>query len=125
MSGFSRYEGAGQVFLGGRLLAEVTRCERTITSNDNEVMTMAKGFAGFSDGPVRVEITFDTAIPKAGYEYDYEDAIVNKRTVTFVFVDGEKRLSHVGRITQKSSSRDTGSAASASCTFVGRPDGNT
>lgn len=120
---FGTYEGAGELYLNGRLLAEISECEYSLTSNDTEVMTMQKGFSGFSDGPEQVRITFQTAIPKAGYEHDYEDAIRNKRTVRFVFIDGSKRRVSDGRLIEKSSSRSTSAAATSSLTFVGAPVG--
>lgn len=125
MADFGNYAGAGEVYLNGRLLAEIEECERQLQSNDNEVNTMIKGFAGFSDGPTHVRITGTTAIPKAGYEVDYERAVRLKLTVTFVFIDGGQRLTHVGRITDLTSSRSTSASAKANFTFVGVPVGAT
>lgn len=116
---FGDYEGAGELYYNGRLLAEISECTYRLEANNNDVDTMQKGFAGQSKGPRRVVISFTTAIPKAGYERDFHDVIERDRTVRFVFVDGDKRRTSEGKLQSHESSRSTGASASTAYEFRG------
>lgn len=121
---FGDYEGAGELYYRGRLLAEISECSYRLEANNNDVDTMQKGFAGQSRGPRRVVITFNTAIPKSGYEVDFHRVIERDETVRFVFIDGDKRRSSDGKLQSHESSRSTGSSASTSYEFRGAPVGS-
>jgi hypothetical protein len=121
---FGDYEGAGELYYGGRLLAEITECSYRLESNNNDVDTMQKGFTGQSKGPRRVVISFTTAIPKAGYEVDFHAVLAGDRTVRFVFKDGDKRRTAEGKIQSHESSRSTGAVANTSYEFRGAPVGS-
>lgn len=99
MAGFTTYEGRGQIFCNGRLLAEATKASFSVKSNDNDVMTMGKGWAGMSDGPTTSEATITSAIPRKGFEKDFVTAVVKKETVKIVVIVGLKRIQFEGRFT--------------------------
>lgn len=121
MAALTKYEGAAQVFVNGRLLAEAQTSRLSLTANDNEVNTMQKGFAGFSDGPERAEVSIDTAVPKAGYELDFWTLCRDKSEVRVVQISGGVRRQIQGRITSFEETKGTGQTATASVTIVGRP----
>lgn len=116
-----KYAGAAEVYLNGRLLAELVSFRTTLESGDQEVVTMRKGLAGFSDGPPRVEATFDTAIPKAGFEADYQKAIEDKATVRVAWIIAGKRRQAEGRIMTLDTDQGVNNPAGATCRFVGKP----
>jgi hypothetical protein len=84
---------------------------------------MHKGMAGFSDGPPRVEVNVDSAVPKAGYEVDFWTIVRNKQTVQVVVLSGGKRRQMEGRITSFDEEKSDTAAASATFTAVGKPIG--
>ena len=121
---FENYEGAGEVYLNGNLLAEISECEYQLESNNNDVDTMQKGFAGQSDGPRKVRITWTSAIPKAGHEFDYHDAVNRSLIVRFVFIDGDKRRTSDGKIQSYTSGRSVSSSGTSGGEFRGAPVGS-
>jgi hypothetical protein len=119
-AGLTQYEGAGEFYINGRLQAEASSCKVNFQSRDNEVMTMQKGFAGFSDGPARVEISVDCAIPKAGYEFDFFNVCVRKQKVRAVVVIAGQRKNFECRVTDHSETTSDSAAAGLSVTLVGK-----
>lgn len=100
MAELQKYEGVGEIYVNARLLAEASKLTVTVTSNDQKVMTMKKGLAGFSDGPTESSITVESAIPRKGYEYDFVNAVNKKLAVRIVVKSGGKRHSFNGRFSQ-------------------------
>ena len=120
----TKYEGRGEVYYQGRLLVEIKSARVALASNDNEVTTMAKGFAGFSDGPERAQVDLDTAVPKAGYEADYWAAITGMLDVVLVIVSGGERRAIEGRFISLDETKSDTAAAASSVNFVGKPIGS-
>ena len=123
MATLTKYEGAAEVQIGGRTLAEATKARVSIRANDNKVNTMRKGFAGFSDGPTEAEVTIDTAVPKEGYEVDFWDAVKRKRELRVVIVKAGRRRTIVGRAQSLDEDAAENAAASGSVTIMGVPVG--
>lgn len=121
---FGDYDGAGELYYNGRLLAEISECTYRLEANNNDVDTMQKGFSGQSKGPRRVVISFTTAIPKAGYEVDFHRVIERNETVRFVFIDGGRRRVSSGKLQTHDSSRSTSAAAQTQYEFRGAPVGS-
>ncbi len=118
-----QYEGAGTIGINGRILAEATKFTWTISTNDNEVLTMRKGLAGFSDGVTKIEITIESAVPRVGLESPWFDYILKRKPVSATFKFGGKRVTVAGRFSTLDGSQDVSSAASATVKFVGgEPD---
>lgn len=117
----SKYKGAGEIYINGRLIAEATDMEFTIRSNDNKVMTMQKGMAGFSDGPTEVEGTINSAVPKAGYDHEFLDTILDKKEVRVTWITaGNRRVTAEGRFGELRERFDSASPASSSIPFMGK-----
>lgn len=121
---FQHYEGAGELYFRGRLLAEISECTYRLEANNNDVDTMQGGFSGQSKGPRRVVITFTTAIPKAGYEVDFHRIIERDEIVDFTFIDGDKRRYARGKLQTHDSSRSATAAAQTQYEFRGKPTGS-
>lgn len=118
-----KYVGAAEFYARGKLLAEATRLTVTDTSNDRPVMTMIGGMSGFSDGPPTAEASIESAIPKAGMEFDFRDAVDKKETFTIVHVCAGVRRTYEGRLSNVTTSQSVDSAASVSASFTGRRTG--
>lgn len=58
------------VTIDGKLLAEETAVSVDKKSGLNPVWTVAKGFAGMSQGAAYAEISIDNAVPKADFEFN-------------------------------------------------------
>ncbi|MCC7542355.1 MAG: hypothetical protein IT379_39420 [Deltaproteobacteria bacterium] len=125
MADLDNYEGPGEVYANGRLIAEARNVRVTTTTNDREVTTMTKGLAGFSKGPTRSEASIEQAVPKAGFPVDWEEITIARTPIRLVVVHGGKRRTHVGRFTQYEASNSVDDAASANLSFVGKPRGST
>jgi hypothetical protein len=113
------YEGRGQIFLNNRLLAEASKCTSRASANDNEVNTMHKGFAGWADGPGKVEVTVESAVPKKGYEADFIDIVRSKKTVTLTVISGGRRHTTTGRFQTAEWSNDVAASTVLTASFVG------
>ncbi len=119
MAELTKYEGVGEIYVNARLLAEASKMTVTITSNDNEVNTMKRGFAGFSDGPTKVAISVESAIPKKGFESDFVTAVVQKKAVRITVKSGGKRITVNGRFTQSEFSNSVDAPALLTGQFMG------
>ena len=86
-----RYEGKGKVFVNGRLQAECSSVRVREISNNQPVHTFHKDLAGKSDGPNEAEITLEGAIPVAGYETSFDDALIDKAFMQVTTAHGGKR----------------------------------
>ena len=113
------YEGAGTIAINGRILAEATKFTWTIDTQDNDVLTMRKGLAGFSDGPTKIEMTIDSAVPRKGLESPWFDILLGRKPVSATFKFGGKRITASGRFKTLDGSQDVSSPASATVKFVG------
>jgi hypothetical protein len=125
MAGLGDYEGPGQVFYQGSLLADATMVRVRHNRNGSEVLTMSKGFAGMTAGAFKSEITVENAVPKnitAQGNPDFVDAMVKGKHVRVVVVHGGKRYGYDGVIDScdiDNSAKDA--AASNFVMFAPRP----
>lgn len=119
------YESGGEMYLGGLLLAEITKGSVNHMGNLNEVNTTIKGLAGTASGPLKVEISINSAIPKAGLEYDYYLALINRSILRFRMKVGGRTISYEVRADTFDVSLDASNAADASVKFIGKPLGAT
>lgn len=87
-------------------LGDIYSVKINTKSNDNPVATFggAKGkggIAGYSDGYIETDITFDKAVPRAGENFDILQVMVNHATVVLFGTVGAKRRKYEGRIMTK------------------------
>jgi hypothetical protein len=115
----TKYEGAAELYVNGRLQAEAQSADVAIDANDNVVVTMQKGFAGFSDGAGSSKITVKSAIPRKGYETDFVAAVNEKKDVTIVVKSGGRRHRFEGRFQSVSWGNGTDATSMLTGEFVG------
>lgn len=115
----TKYEGAAEIYVNGRLQAEAQSADVTVDANDNVVTTMQKGFAGFSDGAGSSKITVKSAIPRKGYETDFVDAVVKKKDLTLVVKSGGRRYQFFGRFQSAAWGNATDATSMLTGEFVG------
>jgi len=110
------YEGPGTVILDGSLLAEAQSVRVSVMSNARPVVTMRKGLAGRSRGPVETSIDVSEAVPRAGTEQDFIGKCVADATVRIVAVFAGKRYQWEGWIDQVGTEQSAEASASLSFT---------
>lgn len=91
MTAFTKYEGPGEIYVNGRLLAECTKCSFTVKGNNNPVVTMLKQLAGKSDGARSSEGTIESAVPRKGYEVDFTRFVLEGTELSIVVRTGGRR----------------------------------
>lgn len=115
----TKYEGAAEIYVNGRLQAEAQSCDVTVDANDNAVVTMQKGFAGFSDGAGSSKLTIKSAIPRIGYETDFVDAVVKKKDIAIVVKSAGRRHQFHGRFQSAAWGNATDATTMLTGEFVG------
>lgn len=115
----TKYEGAAEVYVNGRLQAEAQSADVAVDANDNVVTTMQKGFAGFSDGAGSSKITVKSAIPRKGYETDFVAAVTEKKDVVIVVKSGGRRHRFEGRFQSASWGNATDATSMLTGEFIG------
>jgi hypothetical protein len=91
MASYTKYEGPGEIYVQGRLLAECTKCSFSVKANNNPVVTMQKQLAGKSDGARSSEGTIESAVPRKGYEVDFVRYCIEGTELTVVVKSGGRR----------------------------------
>ncbi len=87
-------ENGTQVYLG-----DIHSVSINESSNDKEVVTFeSDGIAGFIDGPVKTEITFDSAKPRHNQKKNFRKVMRAHQDVLIVIDDGGESNEYRGRI---------------------------
>ncbi len=109
------------MYIDGGLAAENTTIDTEITSDIQQVMTLAKGFAGVTPSPHVRTINAESVIPISGFEFDYENAFLNSQEVeiTLQFGGNGQKTSSKGYFTSVPVSAGVGRTATVSFQFVG------
>lgn len=105
----------------GGLAAENTTIDTELVSDIQQVMTIAKGFAGVTPSPHTRTVSAESVIPISGFEFDYEKAFLETQEVTLTFSQGGsgKKVTTKGYFTNVSVSAGVGRTATVSFQFVG------
>lgn len=98
-------------FLGGVLLAEAQSVDVNEQGGWQDIVTIEKGLAGFSPGTQMCTIKVDSAIPRAGMEFNYRKAMQEGTILDVVVFCGGEKLKTKGIIKDTSM---TGGADKAS-----------
>lgn len=93
-STITKYQGPAEFQIDGRTIAEARSVSIRVTKNNRRVYTMHKGMAGKSAGPEESEITTECAVPRAGYEKDFLDALQKGTELRCVHKSGGKRRTY-------------------------------
>jgi hypothetical protein len=117
------FEGPGTVAVNGRILADATKLGIKISTNDNDVVTMRKGWAGTSDGAMTTDITIDSAVPRKGLESDWIMLITKRKPVSITCKVAGKRITVTGKFRDLDINQDVSSPAGVTVVFKGgEPD---
>ena len=65
------YSGPGFVLYEGTPVLQSSMVSMDVQTDNKDVNTQLLGWAGFSPGPKKVQISVNSAIPAAGLEYDW------------------------------------------------------
>ncbi len=115
------YEGPAEIYVNGRLLAECQDFSYSVKGNNNKVMTMKRGLAGKSDGPRESEATLKNAIPRKGYEVDFQEHCVKGKVLSIVHKSGGQRHTTEMWVEEASNANSTDSPAAQNVTLSGGP----
>lgn len=109
------------LFVDGGLAAENTTIDTEIVSDVQQVMTIAKGFAGITPSPHTRTVSAESVIPVSGFEFDYESAFLNSQEVELTLQQGGsgKKTVTKGYFTNVAVSAGVGRTATVSFQFVG------
>lgn len=88
----------GQIFIEGALCAEEVTFSTSFKTNNQDVITQAKGFAGVTPGAGMTDVTIEEAIPRAGFELDFYKWAKNRTAIEIVGWRGSKKLTIKGFI---------------------------
>lgn len=88
----------GQVFIDGILMAECPEFETNYNTNNQPVMTQAKGYSGITPGAGQVTLTIQEAIPRAGFEIDFYKRAKERTPIKVTTWRGSKKLQFEGTI---------------------------
>jgi len=111
------------VRINGALLAENQEVELSLESDDQDVFTIAKGFAGQTPSPKKVMASLTNVIPPAGFEFDAFQKQTDSEVVTAQFQSAStgKSLTSQGFIRRARIGAGVGRTASLSFEFHGGP----
>jgi hypothetical protein len=121
MASLNNYEGPSEIYVQGRLLAEAVKASFSVKANNNPVVTMRKGLAGKSDGARSSEGTIETAIPRAGYEYDFVEKVIGGAYIRVVVKSGGQRHTFDCWVESVDLSNATDTPAAKTITVMGGP----
>lgn len=111
------------VFVDGALLSEALTVATGLESDDQDVATMVKGFAGLTPGPQRRTVKVENAVPSAGFEYPFEKKYKDRSVVQIKLQSGSTGKSMVsdGFFTGVNVDAGVGKSTSVSFEFKGEP----
>lgn len=108
----------GLIFADGILLAEAPDFEVSFNTNNQPVVTMAKGFSGVTPGAGQTDVTINEAIPRAGFEIDFYKRAKDRSAVKITGWRGAKKMQLEGFIMSISEKHGVNQNASATITLA-------
>lgn len=89
----AEYYDRGNVLIGGAPVADLEGGTVEISNGAQDVVTMNKGYAGVSKGPVVATITAKRAVPRAGYNasQDLHTAVLKQQFIQMMAICGGKK----------------------------------
>ncbi len=107
----------------GQLLVENQQINLTLQGDDQDVMTIAKGFAGQTPSPKKVMADFTNVVPPTGFEFDAFQKCNDSEKVTMEFeiISSGKRLTSEGFIRNPKTGAGVGKTLEQSFEFHGGP----
>lgn len=111
----------GVVLLNGQILMECQNISVDHSAALNPIHTQIKGFAGVSPGSPMMKASIESAIPRAGMEFDYLTTLQGVQVVTLVLFRGSKKVKSNGFLDNMKESYGADRGASCSVDFIGEP----
>lgn len=108
------------VYVNSALLSEEASVTIKHTNGAKEVNTVAKGFAGMSQGSPTVEVTIKNAVPAAGFEYSPFKAMQNLDVVELACFGAGLTMTTKGFITESTFQHAVDTESSLDFTFKGQ-----
>jgi hypothetical protein len=108
-----------EVYLDGTLLSEEASVKVARKSGANNVFTVAKGFAGRSPGSPMLEISIESAVPAAGFEFNAGKAIKNQEVHELTLFAAGVTLTTKGFFDTDDLNHAVNSESKLSLSFVG------
>ncbi len=68
--------------INGVLLSEATTVKLEYEGDDQDILTLAKGWAGQTPAPRSIKVTIDEFVPRTGFEFDFIKKYLNSEIVT-------------------------------------------
>lgn len=120
MANFEQYS-ALYATVDGKLLTEATSINVVKHSGLNRVDTIAKGFAGMSQGSVSCDVTVENAVPSSDFELNPDAAMLTGKVVEIGVIMAGRQTVMKGFITEATYSlsvNDSGKLSfSAMCAY--------
>jgi hypothetical protein len=104
-------------YINGALLAENTTITLALEGQDQDVMTIVKGFAGQTPGPQKVVASCDNVIPTSGFEVNTWNKQLNSEKVEMKFQFGGSGVSLVSEGFLRGNQIEGGVGATTSLKF--------
>lgn len=103
--------------LNGRPVLRAGEIDWSIKSNDQPIMTLDEGLAGFSDGAEEFDLTLKQAVPLSGYQIDWMGLARTHTTVRPGLIHGGKSYQLEGRVMDASGSSKVNDASFVNVTI--------
>jgi hypothetical protein len=116
----SEYSKQGYIILNGIVLTEAGQVRLRINSNDKPVKTLVKGLSGFSDGAEEATVEFQNAIPRAGFEAEFNALCRSHTTVRVGFRIANKQYEMEGRFIDTDTETGVDNVNAVNVSFHGR-----
>jgi hypothetical protein len=107
------------VQIDGVYQLELTDVKCDFDGGLQEVHTIRKPLAGWTEGGGKCSITFASAIPKGGLEFDYMSAVARHEDHTLTVTIGAQEYQSTGVFQTAGVSQAVGASASASAEWQG------
>lgn len=109
------------VYFNDNLLSEAMSVSINFQGNHQRVKTLAKGFAGMSQGAPTTEITVSNQVPAVGFEVDVTPIINNLEEVQLTIFTASSTFTVKGFLESGSFEKAVDSEGKISFQFVGGP----
>lgn len=108
----------GLIFVDGMIAMEEVSFNVDYSTNDNVVVTQARGFAGITPGAGQTKVSITTAIPRAGYEIDYYKRAIARTPCELVGWRGSSKINLKGFIMSIGEKHGVNTTSEAAIEFV-------
>jgi hypothetical protein len=109
-----------EVFINGTLLAEEASVSVKKNSGLNPVMTVANGFAGMTPGASTQEVTIESAVPSADFEFSPDGFMLVGEVVDLRVVMANRETNCKGFLVDASYTHGVNDASKLSMTLMTR-----